>query len=920
MKFSSFMEPDRQHLQITTPISTLEQSKSDPVQKKEIEIEDDFISILEAFNLKPVLSGYYLQVGFIEKTQGWILHLSVVFRQVKELLNVIIPYLIKENVPFKVPKDMYIVHQLNDGGLGSTSLGKIVSIFPPNDQDALHVAEDLINLTNGFSGPAIPTDRQLEGIVYSRYGSFNPILKRNQQGQSVKYIYDGLGTLVPDSYSIPFQCPNNVRWPFEKIVNLTVRKQGKLMGFKYFPINTLKADSKGHVIKALYFKRFYRIRSCLIKEGKQNMFLDYAGRDIRDRLKWQHDLHRDLYPDIPLPKLIGYFNQNDEHYLVMEFIKGITFGEWLESNYEDNIWQNLPFSTKYKLLKKFLTILIIVGNLHRRGYIHRDLTPGNILIDRHGKLTLIDMELAWNSTLEHPNPPFKLGTPGFMSPEQEATLKPTVKEDIYALGALMITLFTNLPPLKFSLNLNSNLKDNLVFFTGDITIASLIFNCLQQDPDARPNLEALMKGIHQILQNLDTNPSTSCVASLHHTFTSEAITTITQSAINGLSHPIFLNDNRCWLSRKSGEDSYFGNQQVEMALYLGWHTGMSGPLWVLAKAKQFGFIVDDALEAYQNSLDYVKNTFETQGPEIGPGLYTGTAGLARMLGEGLKAGLICANEEYINLLRQCFFSTAPIGGLSNGLAGQGIALLSCADWLEQKAFQELLENYTESLISAQNRNGSWALYNNSGKNEDIFTGLSYGVAGIIWFLLQNLERFSMPHIEQAVIKGLDWLESKSIRENGACYWAISSRAKRNKKLSTSHGGSGIILTFIKAYEVLHLRNYKTIAESWLKSLPEQPMMADFSLSSGLAGLGEIYLEAARVFRDQRWLNRADWISKIFAHTFQSKTRQHCFWITEDLTRFTSDLYTGNSGIVHFMLHSAIKGGICHPLGITPNIK
>src|SRR5207244_8406355 len=87
---------------------------------------------------------------------------------------------------------------------------------------------------------------------------------------------------------------------------------------------------------------------------------------------------------------------------------------------------------------------------HGQGILHRDLKPGNILLDGRGEPLVSDFGLAkWLDTTSDVTRTLTIfGTPGYIAPEQArgqaASLTPAA--DVYSLGAILFDLFTGRPP------------------------------------------------------------------------------------------------------------------------------------------------------------------------------------------------------------------------------------------------------------------------------------------------------------------------------------------------------------------------------------------------------------------------------------------------------------------------------------------
>ncbi|MEH2180664.1 serine/threonine-protein kinase [Nostoc sp.] len=142
-----------------------------------------------------------------------------------------------------------------------------------------------------------------------------------------------------------------------------------------------------------------------------------------------------------IPRLLAYFEENQEFYLVQELIDGNLLNTELLPGYH---WSE---SQVVQLLREILEILDFV---HGNGVIHRDVKPNNIIRrQQDNKLVLVDfgvvkqinMQLA--TAQSQMSTSVVVGTLGYMPPEQLRG-KPRFSSDIYALGIIAIQALTGL--------------------------------------------------------------------------------------------------------------------------------------------------------------------------------------------------------------------------------------------------------------------------------------------------------------------------------------------------------------------------------------------------------------------------------------------------------------------------------------------
>ena len=208
-----------------------------------------------------------------------------------------------------------------------------------------------------------------------------------------------------------------------------------------------------------------------------------------------HSIGRLNHPNIVTVFDLGRW-RNERPYLVMDYIEG--------QDLQDLVGKDgrLPIVRAIRIASQICSAL---SHAHKRGVIHRDLKPRNIMmIDAEDIMDFVkvvdfgiakplDVEQSEALTLEG----YVVGTPLYMSPEQCSGEKVDLRTDIYALATLLYKMITGVNPIsgKNLAEIMSNqinlqpmpFEDACQYVHVPRAIQNVIFRALAKNPDQRPS-------------------------------------------------------------------------------------------------------------------------------------------------------------------------------------------------------------------------------------------------------------------------------------------------------------------------------------------------------------------------------------------------------------------------------------------------
>ena len=208
---------------------------------------------------------------------------------------------------------------------------------------------------------------------------------------------------------------------------------------------------------------------------------DAAITDPLEKQQIRHALEREAqmlatlnHPN--LPRVTDHFSEGGKQYLVMDFIEGGTLEEILD--------QMPGFLNEKQVVDWGVQLCEVLEYLHHQHppVIFRDLKPGNIMLDRDGKVKLIDFGIARLFKLGKATDTASFGTAGYAPPEQYGKGQTDARSDIYALGATLHHLLTKHDPAQTPFHflpmrsLNSNVSAG---------VDQAILRAVEQNPNQR---------------------------------------------------------------------------------------------------------------------------------------------------------------------------------------------------------------------------------------------------------------------------------------------------------------------------------------------------------------------------------------------------------------------------------------------------
>jgi hypothetical protein len=848
-----------------------------------------------------IFSTHFYSAG-PPRGQGWKLHVSATPWSAPEVLERLLPALLARGVSFKVASTSQQLLLLNNGIYGASQVGKFVTAYPHDDTQAVSLAWELDDLTDGLRGPRVPSDRPLRllSLVHYRYGPFASKLGRppSEPTDAIGSLRDGLGRWVSDPRALSAPLPDAANNPFADAALSEGSTGGEsLLAGRFVVVDVLATSATGGIYRAVDIESS-PARVCVLKEFWRDAGGDISGRLAPDWGRREAGLLSSRSGEPGFPTFIDCFERDQNVYVAIEFIPGSTIAADLEARAD----RQEGFAV-HETVQVGLDTATALERIHQHGVVVRDVNPSNLVFSSEG-CRLVDFGIAYDTLNDAEPPSHGLGTADFCSPQQWAGHPPNWKDDIFSWGAVMHTMLGGDQALEASVNLRS-----------------------PSEPVARRPIRSLRPQVPEDLGNLVDRAVAWDQQDRFSSFTEILDVLRPIAARCSSSRGLWQRDHARRIEPDAGEQPdplavarAVGDRLVSSAILRDggacWPTTGAGGAFcspdiyhgaagVSIFLAELGTASGDAryLESARAGARWVSGSVWAHGRGE-QGLYCGESGVGllfiRLAALFEEPAFLVAAELRARRIRDLRGGPAELLG---GSAGHVVFLVRLAQATASAGYLAEAGDIVTQLVSSpvQLGNGGppWKLgADRIPKGTPL--GLSHGAAGVGQALLTfaNASGESTAADSAVALGGL-LLELADLHPEGSCTWPETAHGEHQRVQAQCHGAIGIGQFLLRLSKGKPGPFAEAASGAALTARREMSRRSASCLCHGVAGDGVFLLECSRALDDQRY---AEWAATAQSLLVGHRTRGEAgSYGNHGLSDTRPELLTGDAGVGWFHL-------------------
>lgn len=269
---------------------------------------------------------------------------------------------------------------------------------------------------------------------------------------------------------------------------------------EYLLFEPLGAGGVSSVYKALRRDNYQGHKFFAVKLLRSDRSVDET---VLQNFLFEAEVHHQVSPHTSIVPFIELGNYESEYFHVMDYVPGDSVKRRVEES------GRIPEAVALTWIRE---ALLALRHIRQKGFLYRDIAPGNLLIRSDNTVCLIDFGLALSleeaDTADQKQP--IVGTPEYMPPERIQQLGEDERSSIYSLGMLLFFMLKGEPMIKGGSHERAAIQHistvrvafNERMLPSDCSagVVKLIASMIKYDPVDRPeSFDALEKAINALI-------------------------------------------------------------------------------------------------------------------------------------------------------------------------------------------------------------------------------------------------------------------------------------------------------------------------------------------------------------------------------------------------------------------------------------